>query len=203
MEKQPSDLENLPPVWDRLRERLEQMRAALGRKSDPEARAKKLQDRARLVRRQAGADEPTTVPLFFLAITKGRERYGIPLEYVLEVQALEQFSPVPGAPASIRGVVHWRGAILALLDLTRLFEVAETGLSDLHAYVVVEAAGKRLAVAASVVDDILSAPRDHLKIAPELSRKIAPEWVVGVHDENRLILKMDEIFKHLEPRSKR
>jgi purine-binding chemotaxis protein CheW len=203
MENQPSELENLPPVWDRLRERLEQIRAALGRKSDPEARAKKLADRARLVRHQAGTAEPTSPLVFFLAFTKGRERYGIPLEYVLEVQALDQFSPVPGAPASIRGVVHWRGAVLALLDLTKLFEVTETGLSDLHAYVVVEAAGKRLALAVSVVDDILSAPRAQLKMAPELPRKIAPEWVVGVHDENRLVLKMDEIFKHLEMSSKK
>ena len=84
-----------------------------------------------------------------------------------------------------------------------MFEVTETGLSDLHAYVVVEAAGKRLALAVSVVDDILSAPRAQLKMAPELPRKIAPEWVVGVHDENRLVLKMDEIFKHLEMSSKK
>ena len=114
MENQPSELENLLPVWERLRERLEQMRATLGRKSDPEARAKKLTDRAKLVRYQVGTTEPARVPLDFLAITKSRKRYGIPLEYVLEVQALDQFSPVPGAPAFIRGVVHWRGAILAL-----------------------------------------------------------------------------------------
>jgi purine-binding chemotaxis protein CheW len=198
MESQPSEPENLAPVWERLRERLEQMRAALGRKSDPEARAKKLSNRAKLVRRQVGTAEPVSVPLDFLAVTKGRERYGIPVEYVLEVQALDHFSPVPGAPAFIRGVVHWRGAILALLDLTRLFEVAETGLSDLHSFVVVEAAGKRLAVAASQVEDIVAVPRDRLQTAPELPRKIAPEWVIGVHDDNRLILKIDEIFTHLQ-----
>ena len=49
MENQPAELENQPTVWDRLRERLEQMRAALGRKSDPEARAKKLADLIREV----------------------------------------------------------------------------------------------------------------------------------------------------------
>ena len=96
MENQPSDLDSLPSVWERLRQRLEQMRAALEQQGGPEARAKKLAERARLVRHQAGAAEPASVPLFFLAFTKGRERYGIPLEYVLEVQALEQFSPVPG-----------------------------------------------------------------------------------------------------------
>jgi purine-binding chemotaxis protein CheW len=203
METKPSDSDEQPPVWDCLRQSLEQMRAAGGRKIDPQARAKKLAERARLVRQDAGAgQQPASAPLCWLAFRKGRERYGIPLEYVVEVQALEQFSPVPGCAASIRGVVHWRGAILALLDLTRLFEIAETGLSDLHAYVVVEAAGKRLALAASVVEDIVAASQDRVKAAPQLPRTIAPEWVVGVHDENRLILKMDEIIKHLGQNSK-
>jgi purine-binding chemotaxis protein CheW len=203
MEDQPVEPENLTSVWDRLRERLEQMRVALEQRGGPQAREKIRLDRGKLLRHQAGTLEETSLPLFFLAFSKGRKRYGIPVEHVLEVQALEQFSPVPRAPAAIIGVVHWRGAILALLDLSRLFEVAETGLSDLHAYVVVEAAGKRLAVAASQMEDILAVPVDRLKSAPELPHKIAPEWVIGVHLENRLILKMDEICKHLEQNRKK
>jgi purine-binding chemotaxis protein CheW len=198
MEDDASNPENLPPVWDRLREGLERLHAALGRQSDPESRAKKMMERGRLMRRHAASTAPTGVPLSFLALARGRERYGIPLDYVLEVQALDQFSPIPGAPRSIRGVVHWRGAILALVDLTRLFEVAETGLSDVHAFVVVEASGKRLALAATQVDDIVSISRAQLKTVPELPGKIAAEWVLGVHDDNQLILKIDEIFKHLD-----
>ena len=75
--------------------------------------------------------------------------------------------------------------------------MAETGLSDLHAYLVVEAHGKRLAVAASVVEDILAVPREQLKPAPALSSRVAPEWMLGIHDENRLVLKMEEIVKNL------
>src|ERR1043166_5659330 len=101
MENQPSASEHLPSVWDRLRDRLDQMRALLEQKGGPEARAKVRADRARLLRHQAGTTEPTSAPLLFLAFSRGRKRYGIPLEDVQEVQALEQFSPVPGAPAAI------------------------------------------------------------------------------------------------------
>ena len=86
------------------------------------------------------------------------------------------------------------------LRSTRWFEITELGLSDLHVYIVVEARGKRLALAASVVDDILAVPRTHLKLAPEIGQKIDPEWLLGVHNEERLILNMDAIFKHLEHR---
>lgn len=203
MEDQRVEPEQLTSVWDRLREGLEQMRIALEQRGGSEARAQLRFDRAKLLRHHAGNAEPTSAPLLFLAFSKGRKRYGLPVECVQEVQALEQFSPVPGAPPAILGVVHWRGAILALLDLSRLFGVAEIGLSDLHAYVVVEAAGKRLAIAASQVEDILAVPIDQLKTAPALPPTIAPEWVLGVHDENRLILKMDEICKHLQHGSKK
>ncbi|HZZ79550.1 MAG TPA: chemotaxis protein CheW [Gemmataceae bacterium] len=200
MESQASDSGESSSVWERLRETLAKLRASAGRKSDPEARARRLLDRAQQVRRQIGSVEPTSAPFYFLAFSKGRKRYGLPLECVLEALPLEQFSPVPGAPAWVRGVVHWRGAVLALLDLTRLFEIAEVGLSDLHAYIVVEARGKRLALAASVVDDILAAPRAQLRIAPEIDQKIDPEWLLGVHNEERLILNLDAIFKFLEQR---
>lgn len=198
MDNQPLDADAPTSVWDRLRASIEQLRVTAAQRKGPEAREKMRIDRGKLLRRQAATAGPASAPLLFLAFSRGRRRYGIPVEYVQEVQTLEQFSPVPGTPASIIGVVHWRGAILALLDLSILFDVAESGLSDLHGYIVVEAVGKRLAVAASQVDDILAVSSDHLKTAPEMSSNISAEWVIGVHDENQLILKMDELFKHLQ-----
>lgn len=200
MESSSADQSGSTSVWERLRDSLERMRTHAG-KIDPEARARKLAERAQQVRRQIGGPEPTSPPMFFLAFSKGQNKYGIPLDHVLEVQPLEQFSPVPGAPAWVRGVVHWRGAVLALLDLTRLFELTEHGLSDLHAYIIVEANGKRLALVASVVDDVLAVPQAHLKAAPEFDDKLDPEWVLGVHNEERLILNLDAIFRRLERRS--
>jgi purine-binding chemotaxis protein CheW len=191
--------ESLPSVWDRLRDSLEQLQRAASQRHGPEAREKKRQDRAKLLRRQVTTAAATGTSVVFLAFSRGQRRYGITVEHVLEVQALDEFTHVPGAPAAILGVVHWRGAILALLDLSILLDVAESGLSDLHAYVVVEAGGRRMALAASLVDDILAVAPDQLRAAPEMSGAIAPEWVIGIHDQNRLVLMVDEIFKHLTP----
>jgi len=137
---------------------------------------------------------PATGPqVTFLAFNKQRERYGILLDEVAAVESLDHFTPVPNAPAYIRGVTPWRGAILSLLDLGRLFGRSESGIADLRACVIVEAAGRRLAVVAHEVEEILSVPTSELTAIPELPNEIAPEWVVGLHDENRLILKMAAI----------
>ncbi len=200
MDRAPLEPESAASLWDRLRARLEEMRVALASKGGLETRTKKRAERAQLLRRQAGTAEAAEIR-YFLAFGKGQKRYGIPVEHVLEVQALEHVSPVPRAPAAVIGVVHWRGALLALLDLSRLFGIVEAGLSDIHAYVVVESAGKRLALATTMLDDIIPVPAQRLQAAPALPANIAPEWILGVYDENCLMLNVDEIVKHLEKKS--
>jgi purine-binding chemotaxis protein CheW len=184
-----------PDVWVRLREGLKRMQATLDRKSDLAVR---LAQRAQSLRGQRSSDTPPERALSLLAFRAGRERFGVPVAQVLEVQPLDQISLVPGAPAEIRGVIHWRGAVLALLDVSRLFQLPETGLTDIHVCVIVEAAGQRLGLAAGEVEEIHTVASDQLRPVPELSGNIDPEWVAGVWEEDRLILRLDGIIQHLE-----
>ena len=182
-------------IWERLRAQLDELSAAQTRKSDPVALAARLANRARILRGRTGQVAPTGIPLIFLAFHKASERYGVPIDDVLEVLTLDQFTSVPRTPSFIPGVVHWRGSILALLDPGKLFGIAESGIADTHACVIVEAAHKRIALVTGEVDDIHSVPREQIKPPPALPGDIPPEWVLGVHDENRLILRMDLILQ--------
>jgi purine-binding chemotaxis protein CheW len=102
---------------------------------------------------------------------------------------------VPKAPPFLPGVAPWRGSILALVDLGRLFGVAETGLADVHRCIVVEAAGRRVAIVAREVEEIHNVPARLIHPAPELPGNIAPEWVLGVYDEDCLVLRIDQILQ--------
>ncbi len=185
------------PLWERLRVQVERLAAAPAAAADPAALAKRLEERAQVLRRRAERPGEAGERRAVVAFRRGPERYGVPVAEVLEVQDLEHFSPVPGAPPAIRGVAPWRGAIVSLLDLGRLFGVAASGLSDLKAFLVVEAAGKRLGILAGEVEGILDVPTDRLRPAPALSGGVPPEWVAGVVEENRLILRMGEIVAAL------
>lgn len=182
-------------VWDRLRARLEEVSAARTRKKDPVALAEKLTNRARILRGRTGQGGAAGIPLVFLAFHQGGQRYGVPIDDVLEVQTLDQFTAVPRTPPFISGVVHWRGAILALLDPGKFLGIAETGIADKHVCVIVEAAQRRIALITGEVDDIHSVPRQQVKPPPELPGEISPEWIIGVHDDNRLILRLDMILQ--------
>ncbi len=182
-------------VWQRLREHLDTLRSVEAGALDPKSLAERLAERAKVLRQRMERPQAKGALLTFLAFNKQRERYGIPLDDVAAVEALEHFTSVPNAADFIRGVAPWRGSILSLIDLGRLFGRPESGLADLRACVIVETAGRRLAIVAYEVEEIISIPESELAPAPDLPAEIAPEWVIGVHDENRLILKISELMK--------
>ena len=181
-------------VWDRLRASMERLNAGLQRANDPAALALKLANRAKLLRgRLSSKVEQATTP--FLTFSSGHERFGVPLGDVVEIQALDHYSPVPKTPPFIVGVIPWRGAILTLLDLGRLFGIPESGIADYHVCIIVEAAGRRIAIVAREVEDILGIPADQVKVNPDLPGHAPAEWVAGVHDGNRLLLCLDRLLQ--------
>lgn len=190
-----SKIENAD-VWDRLRERMDEMAAARTEETAPAALAQKLAARAKALRRRVDVKEGAHGDVCsFVAFNKGQQRYGVPIDDILEIHSLDQFVPVPGAPSFVPGVIHWRGMILTLVDLQMLFGVHESGLADLHACLIVEAADTRIALVASEIEDIVSVPVHSLKTAPELPGDIPDGCVIGVHQANRLVLRMDELLR--------
>ena len=195
MTEQQSQIEDTGDVFDRLRQRIDGMRNDDRGKIDPEALAKKLANRAKVLRGRIGQGEPAGPQISFLAFCHGKQRYGIPLSDIIEVQPLSDYTPVPHAPRFIPGVIHWRGAIISLVDPVKLFGIAESGLLDERACVIVEAAGRRIGILAGKVEELYTASLDQVKAAPELFTEVPPEWVVGVYDQNRLILRIEQMVQ--------
>ena len=161
----------------------------------PEALGKKLAERAKVLRGRIGKGAPAGPQLSFLAFRHGSQRYGIAVSDIVVVQTLSDFTPVPGAPPFITGVIHWRGAIISLVDLTKLFGIAQSGLLNERACLIVEAAGRRIGILAGEVEELHTASLDQVKAAPELATAVPPEWVLGVYDANRLILRMEQLVQ--------
>ena len=192
-----TDTEPHAETWEQLRQRLAALREAMvapaNRDRDLAARLARRAETLRSQSRGAGLEGPRRNLLTF---TLAAQRFAVPLENVIEVLPLEHFSPVPGAPQFVRGVVPCHGAILCLLDLGRLFEVEEAGLSDVHHVIVIEAAGARLALAATVAEEIVSPLADAIQPAPEFAVDILAESSEGVLDGNRLVLRLTSLVGH-------
>lgn len=57
----------------------------------------------------------------------GQELYAIESRYVREVVQLKKYTPLPGAPRFIAGIMSLRGRILSLVDFHYLTSVADEG----------------------------------------------------------------------------
>ncbi|WP_197443279.1 chemotaxis protein CheW [Lignipirellula cremea] len=192
-----TDLAEFPDptsVWSRLESSLERLRLQQGKATDPAVIREKLLARAKALRvrmREPGVAEEHVA---IIAFEKGGQRYGVLLSEVTEVQTLLHYCPTPMSPGFIPGVVHWRGGIIALLDAGLFLGQARSGLADVHVYLLVEAAGRRMGLVANEIEDILSIPRSQILPAPRLPGEIISEAILGVYDQNLLILKMDKIL---------
>jgi len=106
--------------WDALRSRLSQPTgdadgdrlAAVYRQRAVELAARREQDHEQVV----------TVPV--LTFRLGGERYGLALTGLAGVLPLERWTPVPGAPPELLGVINHKGQICSVLDLARLLGLA-------------------------------------------------------------------------------
>lgn len=181
-------------VWESLRDQMRQLEASRLQPADPQVLLKRMIDRAnRLRSRIASPAEQQSQP--YLTFRLAQDRFGIPLRDVIEIQTLDHYSPVPGSPEFIVGVIPWRGSLLALVDLERLFGIRHPGIADYHVCVVVEAAGRRLAIATREVEDIVGIAADQISHAPTLHEASPADWITGIHDGNRMLVSLETMLQ--------
>jgi purine-binding chemotaxis protein CheW len=71
----------------------------------------------------------------------GEERYGIESSVVREVFPLNELVIVPCTPSFVLGIINIRGEIVSVVDLKKLFELPERGITDLKRVLLLEGKG--------------------------------------------------------------
>jgi chemotaxis signal transduction protein len=93
---------------------------ALGLPERLRARLESLGDVERILQSQPAAGAAQEQQWRLLVFQAGGESYALSMESVREVERVGRVTPVPGAPAFVRGLVNLRGEILPLLDVAAL-----------------------------------------------------------------------------------
>lgn len=80
-------------------------------------------------RQYGSADAADATSLHALLFQVGQETYAVPSASVREIMRYRAYTPVPGAPPQLPGIVSQRGAILPVVDLRALLGLAEIELT--------------------------------------------------------------------------
>jgi purine-binding chemotaxis protein CheW len=87
----------------------------------PEQEARLLEERARALARPPHAEAPQGSLLELIHFRCGEQAYALETRFVLEVLRAPELTPLPGAPAHLRGLTLLRGEALAVVELPPLF----------------------------------------------------------------------------------
>lgn len=182
--------------WREVRQRVETARAGLERgwAPGPEETKRILKARAQALARESGkaeaGDEHIEVVEFVLAY----ERYAIETRYVREVYPLENLTPLPCTLAFVLGIINVRGEILSVIDLKRLFDLPEKGLTNLNKVVVLQSGNMLFGV---LGDSIIGVRRVRVAdIQPSLPTLtgIREKYLKGVTPERTVILDAEKLL---------
>jgi purine-binding chemotaxis protein CheW len=119
----------------------------------------------------------------------GSERYAFPAKDVCEAAPLKDFSPLPGVPAWIAGIVNLRGAILTVLDLRPLLAPpAARSVSEMPQILFLFAADAHAGVLADTVLGVHEVSAENLQGSFATNAGIRTDHVRGVASDGLIIL---------------
>ena len=183
--------------WQEVHVRLEQERRAVEatERLSLEEASRILKERARALARPVEEAVTQAEGLELLVFSVGAERYGIETDHVVEVIPLRELTPVPCTPASILGVVNHRGRILPVLDLRRLFDLADQGVAEGSRVVAVEARGMTFGIFAGAVTGTVRVGVEEVAPSPATSAADRQGLIRGVTGEMVAVLDLDALSR--------
>ena len=110
----------------------------------------------------------------------GRDRYGVPIEMVREIQRAGGITAVPTAPDFVVGVMNLRGSILSVVDIRTFFGLPAVSQGPKARILVVESRELRVGLLVERVDEIAEVNLADLQPPLSLNKGITEDYIRGM-----------------------
>lgn len=142
---------------------------------------------------QLNEDQKDTVKLHHLVTFHlAKEEYGVEIASVQEIIRASDITPVPGAPAHVKGVINLRGKIIPVVDLRKRFGLPIIDTCETQRIIVVELGVKRLGMLVDSVSQVIKISSAIIDTLPEEATTVNENYIKGVGKlDNRLIIILD------------
>jgi purine-binding chemotaxis protein CheW len=110
----------------------------------------------------------------------GAQEFCVDIMAVREIRGWTDVTPLPHAPAYVRGMINLRGIVLPIIDMGARLGLPVDDLAKRRVIIVVSIGTKLVGLLVDAVCDILAVPDDSLHAAPELAGETIPSFVTAV-----------------------
>ena len=120
----------------------------------------------------------------YLTFRLGKEQFGLEILKVREIMGWVNVTPVPKAPASVRGVINLRGKIIPVIDLRRKFDMEQVPNTDRTCIIVVDVDVKGQSADVGIlvdnVSEVLSIRSEDIGPPPSLGCAMDSSFILGM-----------------------
>lgn len=139
-----------------------------------------LKARARVLREPARKTLDSKNRIMVVEFDIAGELYAVENRYVREVVPLREFTPIPGTPPFILGVIAVRGRIVSLMDLRRCFGLTPTGLVNGARAIVMADDHMEFAIMADRVIGLRTISMDSVQLSVTSLTGTGADYLLGV-----------------------
>ena len=108
----------------------------------------------------------------FLTFALGAEEYGVEILKIQEIKGFSVITPLPNAPAYVKGVLNLRGTIVPIVDLRKKFGMPEEAYTAFTVIVVVRVQGQVMGFIVDAVSDVLTVTEAEIQPTPDLQGQV-------------------------------
>lgn len=137
----------------------------------------------------------------FLTFIMADEEYGVDILCVQEIRGWENATPLPNAPAHIKGVINLRGTIVPIVDLRQCFGMESIEYTAITVVIVLkvktETSERIMGIVVDAVSDVYTLSNDDMRAAPDLGNSIDTECIKGLVNVNGkmvILLNIDKLL---------
>lgn len=141
----------------------------------------------------------------YLTFVIGTEQYAVGILQVREILRYEEVTPVPTAPAAIRGVLNLRGRVVPVVDPAIRFGRAPSEISRLSCIIIVETVqdGERFTMGLLVdsVSQVLELSAADIEPVPAFGSGVRVDFLRGLARQGArfaLLMDLDRVLDHAE-----
>jgi purine-binding chemotaxis protein CheW len=154
----------------------------------------RLKNRAIAMAQEPEQKRETSAITEIVEFTLAAESYGIESAFVREVYPLKDYTPLPGVPPYIFGIINVRGQILPVVDIKKFFNLPEKGLGELNKVIILRNDQMEFGILADIVNGTQAIAVEDILVAPPTITGIGEEYLKGVTKESLIILNAERLL---------
>ncbi|CAN5481997.1 hypothetical protein BH09SUM1_BH09SUM1_31110 [soil metagenome] len=193
--KNPSKPAGIPKADLRARHDAALEKARQQASLSPERIAELLDKRARILAREPLRSILEQDHTDIVEFKLGDERYAVEQRFVQEVIALRSYAIVPGAPRFVLGIANVRGRMMSIVDLRRLFDIPEKGITNLNKVIVLHDSGMEYGLLTDSVEGVRSIAETEWLPPPATLTGLRGDFSVAVTKDFLVLLAADKMLR--------